>query len=153
MTDMTPERLAEIRARAEAATPGPWEAEDYSTDPGDEGSCITAGEPGTMRQRAVAYAIDYPWTTPESCAADATFIAHARTDVPELAAEVERLRVFIRGTRIAALTAERDALARQIERVRALHFAVVPADWLGGPTRCGGCGENYPCRTIHALDA
>ena len=60
-------------------------------------------------------------------------------------------------TRDLDALAERDArinaLARQIERVRALHFAVVPADWLGGPTRCGGCGENYPCRTIHALDA
>ena len=92
MTVMTPERLAEIRVRAEAATQGPWEAQDYSADPGDEVSCITAGEPGTMRQRAVAYAIAYSWTTPESCAADATFIAAARTDVPDLVAEIERLR-------------------------------------------------------------
>lgn len=84
--------LDAIKARAEAATEGSWEAQDYSGDPGDEGSCITAGEPGTMQQRAIAYAIDYSWTTTESCAADATFIAAARTDVPALVAEVERLR-------------------------------------------------------------
>lgn len=151
MTGMTPERLAEIRTRAEAATPGPWEAEDYSTDPGDEGSCITAGEPGTMRQRAVAYAIDYPWTTPESCAADATFIAAARTVVPELVTEVERLQARVgscdggcnyetgpeetcslHGRPVAEVwqivndvAAERDArittLAQQVKKVRALH--------------------------------
>ena len=78
--------------------------------------------------------------------------------IRELVAEIERLQAG-RDIEQRALSnalpllAERDALAQQIEKVRALHFTVVPADWLGGPTRCGGCGDAYPCRTIRALDA
>ena len=169
---MTPERLAEIRARAEAATDGPWEAQDYSADPGDEGSCITAGEPGTMRQRAVAYAIDYPWTTPESCAADATFIAAARTDVPELVAEVRVLTTAVNAlghahdARLAetqrltndlavteAQAIDRDEaatiLAQQVEKVRALH-----QPWDDGPQPyCTHDREPWPCPTEQALGA
>lgn len=73
MTVMTPERLAEILERAEAATPGPWRIDG----------------------RRVVYERD-GWSemvTPIlHVSADATFIAHARTDVPELVAEIERLR-------------------------------------------------------------
>ena len=85
---MTPERLAEIRARAEAATEGPWEA---TWEEGDDWWSIT-GAP----QRVGA---DGPWalcpevaTSDARDPADATFIAHARTDVPDLVAEIERLR-------------------------------------------------------------
>lgn len=77
-------RLGQIRARADAATPGPWTAAAYSDSAGDEGSCVLVGNPGTMEERAIAYAIDYPWTTPDSCEADAAFIAAAREDVPYL---------------------------------------------------------------------
>ena len=72
-----------LRELAENATPGPWEAQDYDDHPGDEGSCILTHEPerGT---RAIAYAIAYPWTTPESCEADAELIAKFRTAVPAL---------------------------------------------------------------------
>lgn len=72
-----------LRRLADAATEGPWEAQDYDDNPGDEGSCVLTHEPerGT---RAIAYAIAYPWTTPESCNADAEFIAAARTAVPAL---------------------------------------------------------------------
>jgi len=50
---MTEERLAEIKMRTEAATPGPW--------------LVDASD-----------------------SADALFMAHARQDIPDLLAEVER---------------------------------------------------------------
>lgn len=93
--------LDAIRARVEAATEGPWAAQDYDTAPGDEGSCITAGEPG-MGQRAIAYAIAYPWTTPESCAADAEFIAHARQDIPNLLTYIGELETLLDEVRALA---------------------------------------------------
>ena len=95
---MTREQLDAIRARVDAATPGPWYADscldvyteqvrEIDPDIGIElyktvYSHHTAGPEGTQ-----------PWH-------DTHFMAHAREDVPALLAEVERL------------TAERDALIR-----------------------------------------
>ena len=76
MTDpMTPERLAEIEARAEAATEGPWEAWDRGIgfEVHVNAECLNSEFRETFRQ------------------ADAEFIAAARTDVPDLLAEVRRL--------------------------------------------------------------
>ena len=147
---MTPERLAEIRARAERVAVMEVDEDRY----GD---------------RAVLLG----YTRALSASAD---------DVPDLVAEVERLQARVgscdggcnyqdgpdemcslHGRPVAEVwqivrdvAAERDAknaaLAQQVEKVRALHFTVVPADWLGGPTRCRGCGDTYPCPTIRALD-
>jgi hypothetical protein len=68
---MTPERLAEIRAREQAATKGPWS---------DWDSCCVWYKGSEVLCEVL---------TGES--ADQAFIAHARTDIPELLAEVERL--------------------------------------------------------------
>lgn len=62
---MTDEQLAAIRARANAATPGPWTS--YEKNPTDE-----------------YYASCFP--------ADEEFIGHSREDIPALLDEVERLR-------------------------------------------------------------
>ena len=104
MTGMTPERLAEIRARV--TTPH-WNG----------------------------------WITPN--------------EVRDLVAEIQRLTNDLAVTEAQAIDRDEAAtiLAQQVEKVRALHFTVVPADWLGGPTRCRGCGDTYPCPTIQALDA
>ena len=59
--------LEAIKARCELATPGPWEARDGYVWRGDTSLA------GTLRP------------------ADASFAAAARTDVPALVAEVERL--------------------------------------------------------------
>lgn len=69
MTKMTPQRLAEIQERDRLASRGPWSV---------EGSSISAenGEDGIAGHM-----------TPN----DAYFIAHARDDVPDLLAEVQRL--------------------------------------------------------------
>lgn len=95
---MTDKELAEIRARCEAATKGPWVecrnggGDDflYSIDSEPTGLPIVKADCGV-----------YP---PEK--EDADFIAHAREDIPKLLAEVERLR-----KQVAELDAECDDLA------------------------------------------
>ena len=68
---MTKDRLKEIEARADAATDGPWMSVDSYIGV-EEAEDQAVGETGRD--------------------ADATFIAHARTDIPDLIAEVKRLQ-------------------------------------------------------------
>ena len=86
-------RVDDIRERAEAATPGPWEP-----DTAVRGDCVVWGPNGQFlanhqsephwlpdakgRNRQVAFDVDRR---------DCEFIAHAREDIPYLLAEVERL--------------------------------------------------------------
>ena len=65
---MTPAELAEIRERCEKATPGPW-----------------------ARVPLCSVGVTHQWLTQE----DDDFCSHARTDIPALIAEVERLRTVI----------------------------------------------------------
>ena len=71
---MTAERLAEIEARANAATPGPWWPEHRG---------VMAEGVEIVDDCAVAGWDAYP--------ENQAFIAAARTDVPALVAEVRRL--------------------------------------------------------------
>lgn len=79
---LTEERLFEIKARAKAATPGPWYhvlAAIVGTTPrpdDDNTTCICNTE----------------WGNATNVQSNASFIAAAREDVPALLAEVERLR-------------------------------------------------------------
>jgi len=73
---LTDEALASIRARIEAATPGPWEA--TAAYP------FLVIQPGGDSMISVNLATD-----PEP---DAAFIAAARDDVAALLAEIDRLR-------------------------------------------------------------
>jgi len=69
--------LDQIQARADAATEGPWKAEHYAVDE-DEG-----------RIRVTSPSDSDIYNTAEAVRPlDATFIAHARTDVPALIALV-----------------------------------------------------------------
>lgn len=70
---LTDERLAEIRARCDAATPGLWEV-------------IVKGN--TVQSHAIPGVCS--GISPKS--GNAAFVAHARADIPALLAEVERLR-------------------------------------------------------------
>ena len=89
MTDpMTPEYLAEIEARANAATEEPWIAE-YSKE---QGCCVIPHDAHSTRE-AVAVCRLY------LRAFDAEFIAHARTDVPRLVAEAKRLQAAVERVR------------------------------------------------------
>ena len=99
---MTPERLDEIKERAGAATGGKWHAAD-SIAPKILVYAWVARE-GDERPEALYLG---------ECYADAKgqgrrnmkFIAHAREDVPDLVAEVERLTA-----RVNELETARDAL-------------------------------------------
>lgn len=79
---MTNEELNEILARAAAASPGPWVADGSAVEafnaPIDPDIAIT----GSMTIHSL----------PAEHEANAAFIAAAREDVPNLVAEVRRLR-------------------------------------------------------------
>lgn len=77
MTPISAERLAEIRALESGATKGPWLR---------DGRCLEYLDPADGEPLHLGY-IDVGEP------ADVAFIADARTAVPELLAEVERLRV------------------------------------------------------------
>lgn len=75
--------LAAVEARAAAATPGPWVVERCSD--GRESISAPEWDGGVWVAATEDYATDY-------ATEDAEFIAHARSDVPALVAEVKRLR-------------------------------------------------------------
>lgn len=77
MTDLD---LEAIKARAEKATPGPWDVEGPNWPGPDDSLEVFPKELGGV----LAY-VQPVWD-------DAEFIAHARADIPVLIAEVRRLR-------------------------------------------------------------
>jgi hypothetical protein len=84
---MTPARLDEISALADAATPGPWRALlSYSKTKGHltMAHFIRPPKPGSNVEDIKAWKLD------NVC--DLMFVAAARTAVPELVAEVRRAR-------------------------------------------------------------
>lgn len=95
MTDE--QRLAEIRSRAEAATPGPWQSEC-------EGDLVTAG-PLSLTLA------DFTWRRKPN-PADAPFVAHARDDIPWL------LDLVQQQARVIADLAEESDAARLAMRYR-----------------------------------
>src|SRR5687768_14913613 len=102
---MTDAELQAIEARAKAATEGPWEAvQSFGADA--VGQVVTPpAESSPQEQRGYSESTGAPIFV---CAddngtyfcdmkpADALFIAHARADVPALAAEVRRLRALLK---------------------------------------------------------
>ncbi|MGR6538838.1 hypothetical protein [Streptomyces rochei] len=101
---LSPEREAEIDARAEAASPGPWLVELEQCDCQDglcsHGVYVTSVYTGDERRDDLA---DFPHE-------DWQFAIHARTDVPALLAE------------LAAVRAERDQARERALREAADHF-------------------------------
>jgi hypothetical protein len=87
---VTPERLVEIEARCAAATPGEW-THNLDLDPPDAG--IEGPGGGTVcHVQEHGNVNTVAWAGEAFRHADARFIAHARQDVPDLLAEVKRLR-------------------------------------------------------------
>lgn len=80
----TTERLAEIKARAEAATEGPWEHVRDSNE--HLADCPPTYESLVTADNGYVAVLDWGNT---STSPDAEFIAHARTDVPALVAALE----------------------------------------------------------------
>lgn len=91
---MTPERLGEIERRANAATAGPW-FNDVLTDhvlgtqaPNGESHIVLSG---TVDEDDIRdWGEDGKYCTFDTPATK-EFVSHARTDVPDLVAEVRRL--------------------------------------------------------------
>jgi hypothetical protein len=112
---MTPEQLNAIKARVEAATPGPWHTSKYQV--------LALNERGECVGAVTAYDADDELLDGENY----TFIAHARTDIPMLLAEVERLQKALDqecrlngagASREARLMAERDEAKAEAARCR-----------------------------------
>ncbi|WP_326806716.1 hypothetical protein OHB04_02650 [Streptomyces sp. NBC_01775] len=132
-TPMTPEQLAEIRDRAEAATPGPWGAYEFGGGLVEIAADLKETGCGYTARRGIARFEEEPldndpahreWTAEEDwdqVQADAEFTAHARQDVPALAAEVARLRADNAEWEAArdAYYASEQHLTREVERLRA----------------------------------
>ncbi|MFG3311810.1 hypothetical protein ACGF0C_07600 [Streptomyces albidoflavus] len=142
-TALSHEYLAEIAARAEAATAGPWgfyDGDNYADVAADlkmtgRGSYSCRQQVARLedesywRQQVARLEDESYWEDPahedddeepasEQMAADAAFIAHAREDVPALVAEVKRLRAELadRPTRAEVLrqaAPEMDAIAHE----------------------------------------
>lgn len=129
---ITKAQLDHWRALAEAATKGPWQShiDDEWPDevtlraksalPTDEGRV-----PGTCRPTDVIYQQDLDDDEADAGQriADAFFIAAARTAVP--------------------------ALLDEFDRVRVLHS---PAYTITGIDYCSRCGHDYPCPTIQTIE-
>jgi hypothetical protein len=92
--------LDAIRARVDAATEGPWTADALAGD---------LDAPSGYRVAEVL-----AWSDP-----DAEFIAHARTDVPALLAEVERLQARVESANVEAATANASADEHFSSRLKA----------------------------------
>lgn len=83
---LTEEYLAGIERRIAAASPGPWRSYVEGRDHDSGSSFIMSGPPEHRGED-----IELIGAT----VADQDFIAHARTDLPNLLAEVRRLRVLL----------------------------------------------------------
>jgi predicted RNase H-like nuclease (RuvC/YqgF family) len=109
--------LQAIKARAEAATPGPWtqgkgEAKDFISAGGELGFRLQINPTSWQK-----------FATTETAA----FIAHARADIPALLAEIERLRktnelleksVDILQNRLEVRAEEVERLTAEIEKLK-----------------------------------
>ena len=188
-------RIEEIRARLEAATPGPWECGDRYHVAGvlparfGEGKCAYCsrmGEPEWAGRRDIngtkmlahVHITDEAWSPygiyayPEPgspyCVVvetdeyglisdiDATFIAHARDDVPYLldqlaVAEADR-GALARGS--VELNAQLSTALAAIDEALAMHEQMVTfTDRNTGEEKaiCDGCITDWPCPTVVAL--
>lgn len=117
---MDAERIEAIRGRVEAAIEGPWDRHDFGYAGEQEPSSIVV-HTGKFDWEAVrdgeTVIAGMGWDAQEN--ANAEFIAHARTDVPDLLAEVERLEDLhgkVYSSWMHALN-ERDALRAENKRL------------------------------------
>ena len=125
---MTEQELAAIEARANAATAGPWTAQTGEVlywSPRPTKAKPNAGYTHTlMRAEQTDYASGEFFAVVDDT--DATFIAHARTDVPALVAEVRKLWGIVH----SAWEEAYDAGQRSVRETE-----TVPVVWLSSKTR------------------
>jgi hypothetical protein len=93
---MSEEELEAIGARAAAATPGPWAMSRDEMSAGfGKHRYVVVGTTTADGQRAVDWRLLVEGMRGADAVHDAEFIAHARTDVPALLAEVARLKAAL----------------------------------------------------------
>lgn len=88
---LTEERIAEIRGREKAATQGPWRAKCEILEADECGNATAEMTYVSTNDKGICilYGRGHDDANTQE---DATFIAHAREDIPALLDEVERLR-------------------------------------------------------------
>ena len=104
---MTDNQIAEIRTRCDAATPGPWDVwRDWPRSDGEgpglianlenenlhAEDCLLGDPEYEKNENGGVIGRIYECIPHELANANAIFIAHARSDIPALLAEIERLR-------------------------------------------------------------
>jgi len=90
---MTDEELQAIKARVEAATPGPWAMSRDEMSAGfGQHRYVVVGTTTADGKKLVDWRLLVEGMRGADAVHDAEFIAQARTDVPALLAEVERLQ-------------------------------------------------------------
>lgn len=133
---MTEEQLAAIKARAEAATPGPWGIEHVERRiwAGSERVCFLFGQDRRQNEN------------------NGVFIAHAREDVPALLEEVERLRKRAERLRagVKSLKSTRDFLVSNLaDRIGEEKFDEMRRDALIKKLfDAGVCAGDPDCRQV-----
>ena len=117
------DRLAQIEARVEAATEGPWDA-------------VQGATPGMvwveLRHRATI--CDFPYE--QGSQEDAEFIAHARQDIPALLAAVR----------------EALGLHRPVPHCPSDTHARSESTCPCGVQICGQCYHHWPCPTVRTIE-
>ena len=101
---LSDDEIAAIAARAEAATPGPWRStwgDDLDPDALDETAIEAPEQPAGSIARMIVGSLWHNGPHVGCSEPNATFIAHARTDVPRLLGELARLRAV----EVAAISA------------------------------------------------
>ncbi len=126
---MTEEQLAEIEARVEAATSGPWELKH-----GDIGSSLR----DPWGEDLIEIYSDGYCGMAFNHTATGTFIAHAREDVPALLAEARRLRTALGAL---ALRGEMTYLSTLHKRWAEFAGSVLDSDTIALPSDPGWNGS------------
>ena len=101
---MTPDEFAEIRAREQAATPGPWRTHDTYVPGGGYCMTVLSGEGNYTEPRAwlPTFSNDTGSPMKRNVEADAEFMACAREDVPGLLEHLEAQYALIAEARTVA---------------------------------------------------
>lgn len=95
---LTDTELQAIRERADKATPGEWLPDErpgyVAVYAGLRRNCLDLPMEAFIFYRGGKHDKKHFWSIDPQSLADADFVAHARTDIPRLLAEIARLRQF-----------------------------------------------------------
>lgn len=92
MSELSAEKLAELRKIAGRATPGPWSAMEYDDYPGDEGVCILGATNTATGSHMIGYSLPNGRSRDQVESDGAHFAAFDPPTVIQLIDEIQRLR-------------------------------------------------------------